>query len=478
MPKRKPSLYNTDTAYMGMSNESNANVTNGSGSDIELQKRKFNIMKLKEEWEMAEKMENLANTTFRIVTSSIAGTGGILSLLNVIYERLKSNGDTIKELIKATKDSNSDKKFVPLLIEIPETLLTNDDLNNECKKYLKFLERINELIKEDKKINTICIVLASFYIIITSVISILINAGTIKGYSKYDDLLLAISIIVIGWKWFAITILSKFERTFEKWMNYYLEPQKESYIAFFNFCLKTAFVAPITQAIFAVFLKPSRIYYCLSKRLYLVNRYDPDYSNRNIPVDLEKVDIERVSFFEDQKIKSDQIDQKLRFFGTKEERKNVYSKSLTEFKIVSNKSRSNSPLVIIIIIISYLYTLIFQIFFILALFLISIVVKALEGDIEQSEVSEKNGDKPLEVSESNNESSEVSENKPENKVSEAPKNKLKIKDNLGLIEKYITPALISINVDTKYQLMVESIEITKIQKEQIRSILCGISETA
>ncbi|CAG8517543.1 14254_t:CDS:2 [Gigaspora rosea] len=428
---------------------SNANATNGSGSDMELQKRKFNMMKLKEEWEVAEKrlkrrknlillnivaslialllgamlvyieVERLANTTFRIITSSVAGTGAILSLLNVIYERLRSNEDSIKELIKATKIIDSDQKFVPLLIGIPDELLT-EKLDKDCQKYLKFLERINELIKEEKKINATFIVLTSFYIIITSVISILINVDIIPHNSKYDDLILAISIIVIGWKWFTITILSKFERTFEKWVNYSLKPQGGLCGAFY-FCLITVFVAPIAQVIFIVILKPSRIYYCLSKRLYLVNRYDSDDSNRNI--DLEKVDIERVTFFEDQKIKIDQIDQRIRFFGTKEERKKVYSKGLTEVKIVSDKSKST-----------------------------------------------------LEGSESNNESPEVSENKPEIKVSE--NKKLIINDKPGLIEKYIIPTFILIKVETEYQILIESIEITKTQKEELRSILCGISATA
>ncbi|RIB25123.1 hypothetical protein C2G38_2031332 [Gigaspora rosea] len=453
---------------------------------MELQKRKFNMMKLKEEWEVAEKrlkrrknlillnivaslialllgamlvyieVERLANTTFRIITSSVAGTGAILSLLNVIYERLRSNEDSIKELIKATKIIDSDQKFVPLLIGIPDELLT-EKLDKDCQKYLKFLERINELIKEEKKINATFIVLTSFYIIITSVISILINVDIIPHNSKYDDLILAISIIVIGWKWFTITILSKFERTFEKWVNYSLKPQGGLCGAFY-FCLITVFVAPIAQVIFIVILKPSRIYYCLSKRLYLVNRYDSDDSNRNI--DLEKVDIERVTFFEDQKIKIDQIDQRIRFFGTKEERKKVYSKGLTEVKIVSDKSKSSykSPLVIFIIVIFYFYILIFQTFYILALFLISNVGKALEG------------------SESNNESPEVSENKPEIKVSE--NKKLIINDKPGLIEKYIIPTFILIKVETEYQILIESIEITKTQKEELRSILCGISATA
>ncbi|CAG8451691.1 4847_t:CDS:2 [Gigaspora rosea] len=488
-----------------MNNESIATKDNDF---LERQKRKFNIMKLKEEWEMAEKslrwrknliilnivaslialflgamliyieVKHLANTTFRIITSSVAGAGAILSLFNVIYERLKSNGDTIKELIKATKDINSDQKFVPLLIDIPDQLL-NDKLDEDCQKYLKFLERINELIKEEKKLNAIFIVLASFYIILTSVISILINIDIIPHNSEYDDLILAISIIVIGWKWFAMTILSKFERKFEKWMNYSLKPQEGPHGAFY-FCLKTAFVGPIAQAIFAILLKPSGIYYCLSNRLYLVNRY---YSKKNIEdeeitekINLEKVDPERITFFEYQKIKIDptikndqlfivdqtiknnqifKVDQKIRFFGTREEMEDVYFKGLeaiTGVNIVYDKSRSSNN-------------------------------KSSEASVNkpESKVSEnKPESKASEApkNKSNNESSEGSENNPESKVSEASENKLIIKDNLGLIEKYITPAFISINVDTKYQIMIESIEITKTQKEELRSILCGISTTA
>ncbi|RIB25112.1 hypothetical protein C2G38_2278571 [Gigaspora rosea] len=523
-----------------MNNESIATKDNDF---LERQKRKFNIMKLKEEWEMAEKslrwrknliilnivaslialflgamliyieVKHLANTTFRIITSSVAGAGAILSLFNVIYERLKSNGDTIKELIKATKDINSDQKFVPLLIDIPDQLL-NDKLDEDCQKYLKFLERINELIKEEKKLNAIFIVLASFYIILTSVISILINIDIIPHNSEYDDLILAISIIVIGWKWFAMTILSKFERKFEKWMNYSLKPQEGPHGAFY-FCLKTAFVGPIAQAIFAILLKPSGIYYCLSNRLYLVNRY---YSKKNIEdeeitekINLEKVDPERITFFEYQKIKIDptikndqlfivdqtiknnqifKVDQKIRFFGTREEMEDVYFKGLeaiTGVNIVYDKSRSSYKLpLVIFIIIFYFYILILQIFCILALFLII----ALKGNNKSSEASvnkpeskvseNKPESKASEApkNKSNNESSEGSENNPESKVSEASENKLIIKDNLGLIEKYITPAFISINVDTKYQIMIESIEITKTQKEELRSILCGISTTA
>ncbi|CAG8664913.1 15718_t:CDS:2 [Gigaspora rosea] len=355
-----------------MANESSANATNGSKPNIDLQKiqkiqkRKFNIMKLKEEWEVVERslkwrknliilnivaslivlflgamliyieVEHLADTTFRIITSSAAGTGAILTLLNVIYERLKSNGDTIKELIKAAKVCDSDQKFVPLLIDIPDQLLT-DDLDKDCQNYFKFLVRINELIKEEKKFNAIFIVLASFYIILTSVISILINIEIIPHICKYDDLILAISIIIIDPK------------------------GSDSYSDFFYFCLKTAFVAPISQAIFAKINGHKEI-----KK-----------------INLEKVDSER----------------KIRFFGTKEEIKYVYSKAL----------------------------------------------------------------------ENNNE--------PSSKVSEAFENKLIINDNLGLIEKYITPAFISMNVDTKYQIMIESIEITKDQKDKLSSILCGIYET-
>ncbi|KAF0520802.1 hypothetical protein F8M41_016086 [Gigaspora margarita] len=347
---------------------------------LELQKRKFNIMKLKEEWEVAEKrlkgrknlvmlnivaslivlflgailiyieVNHLANTTFRIITSSLAGVGAILSLLNVIYGRLKSNEVSIKELAKAAKVVESDKKFVPHLIGIPDELLINDDLDNECQKYLKFLERINELIKEEKKINAIFIVLTSFYIITTSAISILINMDIIPHNSKYDDLILAISIIVIGWKLFIITMSSKFERTFEKWPNYSLKPQEGPCSAFY-FCLITALVAPITQAILAVWLKPSGIYYCFSKRLYLVNRFDSEGKNIDLENDVD-VEFARVTFFEDQKIKIDQkfkVDQAIRFFGTKEERKNTDFKELraiTGVEIFSDKSKLNynSPL--------------------------------------------------------------------------------------------------------------------------------------
>ncbi|RIB25125.1 hypothetical protein C2G38_2166767 [Gigaspora rosea] len=365
-----------------MANESSANATNGSKPNIDLQKiqkiqkRKFNIMKLKEEWEVVERramliyieVEHLADTTFRIITSSAAGTGAILTLLNVIYERLKSNGDTIKELIKAAKVCDSDQKFVPLLIDIPDQLLT-DDLDKDCQNYFKFLVRINELIKEEKKFNAIFIVLASFYIILTSVISILINIEIIPHICKYDDLILAI-----------------INRYYSEKINGHKEIKK---------------------------------------------------------INLEKVDSER----------------KIRFFGTKEEIKYVYSKGLkaiTGVKIIydnpdnPDNSRSNykSPLVIFIIIISYLYILILEIFFILALFLISNVSIALENN-----------------------------NEPSSKVSEAFENKLIINDNLGLIEKYITPAFISMNVDTKYQIMIESIEITKDQKDKLSSILCGIYET-
>ncbi|CAG8674330.1 8643_t:CDS:2 [Dentiscutata erythropus] len=267
---------------------------------------KYTIMLLKEKWEEIEillKRRNNLNLikfvislfiilfgialfyifwkknisdTVHIITSSVLDSGGVLSLLNILAQKWQQNKDTVTSLVGAVNKIPllSDKVFMPALLQISDELI-NDKLVKKCKDYLRFLDRIKYLINAEKRDWVIIIAILSLYVIITSVISILIN-------SKHIDFILAISIIIIGCLCLYNIILSFFERIVEKMLNYTIEPPTSSdHIKMIIYTMGLIFLKPTIDAVITIL----SYYYIFSKRLYLIddNKFTLDDYGRILP---------------------------------------------------------------------------------------------------------------------------------------------------------------------------------------------------
>ncbi|CAG8492291.1 4510_t:CDS:2, partial [Scutellospora calospora] len=169
-------------------------------------------MNLQEEWEMAEKnlarrkslmlahisvssltiligiclllilKYNASNKILNIVTSSITATGGVLALIKAIADKA---ADNIKKFTNTIKFNGKEKENIPALINMKDEELKNLKTERH-ENYIKFLTRINYLIRLEKKFG-VCPVNISF-----------------PNIAQYAD----IGIIVSGTLWFINIILS------------------------------------------------------------------------------------------------------------------------------------------------------------------------------------------------------------------------------------------------------------------------------
>ncbi|CAG8691863.1 266_t:CDS:2, partial [Racocetra fulgida] len=161
-------------------NKEPTNLTTKSKEDIQVDK--YTIMLLKEKWEKVETLLkrrnnlNLINIvmssfvilfgiallymfwkknisdTVHIITSSVLASSGALALLNILGQKWKQNKDNVTSLVGVAKKIPlpSDKVFMPALLQIPDELI-NDKLVGKCKDYLRYLDRIKDLITIEKR---------------------------------------------------------------------------------------------------------------------------------------------------------------------------------------------------------------------------------------------------------------------------------------------------------------------------------------
>ncbi|CAG8817682.1 18242_t:CDS:1, partial [Gigaspora margarita] len=261
---------------------------------IKIRENKFILMTLKEEWEKAEKnialrksllighlsiafliiiigvvlyfieKYNATNQVLKILVSNITAAGGVLVLIKAFGERLASNKARITKIITVED------------IPLPKTT----DLQ-ECdwkglsierhQSYLKFLKRINHLIKLEKRLGVWFAILMSLYVIILAIISILFSINSDNLSSPYNVQYLTISIFVIGVLWLINIILSHYEGLFQFLKNiswgYLDKTNNKLNIYCYKICFTILYISTIL--IFA----PLAVYYKLMNRTYLINEH-------------------------------------------------------------------------------------------------------------------------------------------------------------------------------------------------------------
>ncbi|CAG8648858.1 20404_t:CDS:1 [Cetraspora pellucida] len=464
-------------------NESNPQQNNeptnpATKSQKDKQGDKYTIMLLKERWEEIEILLKRRNTlnlinfvvssfvilfgiallyifwkkniseTVHIITSSVLASSGVLALLNILGQEWKRNKDTVTSLVGVAKKIPlpSEKVFMPALLQIPDELI-NEELVSRCKDYLKFLDRIKYLINAEKRNGVVVIAILSLYVIITSVISILINSNIIILYinSVHIDFILAISIIIIGCLWLYNVTLSFFERTVEKMLNYTIEPPTSpDHIKLFNssdhikmiiYTMKFIFLKPTIEVVITILT----YYYIFSKRLYLID-------DKKFSLD----DYGKVSFFGNDDIVNEY---KVRIYGNKKSRRNKYRTiELIRSGIREFKNRLNFYSYILIVYLFLLYVP-----YTSATFLVYIITKFLPNE-------------GTNTSTSSYDNLHLGEDKEKN-LAEI----LEFGNPMNIAEKYVIYTFIlGFRMKTGFQFKIESTEITEKQREEIRSLLCGL----
>ncbi|RIB17104.1 hypothetical protein C2G38_2314796 [Gigaspora rosea] len=206
-------------------------------------------MHLKEEWEMAEQnlakrkslmlghvsaalitifigicllfisKYNFANKILTTVTSSITASGGILALITTLYNKASANKANITKFIEAMK-SVEKAENIPGLINMDENywkILKTERHEN----YIKFLSRINYLIRLEKKYGIWFGILMSLFIIILAGITFLENVSSLDFHMPNLSHYLAGGIIACGGLWLVNIILTHMIEIYETVSNWH-----------------------------------------------------------------------------------------------------------------------------------------------------------------------------------------------------------------------------------------------------------------
>ncbi|KAF0468319.1 hypothetical protein F8M41_025837 [Gigaspora margarita] len=231
-------------------NEKVMNMLNNEKSHelIKIREKKFILMHLKEEWETAEKnlakrkslmlghvsgasitiligtclllisKYNVANKILTIVTSSITASGGILALIMAIIHKASANEDNITKFIQILKSHEAVENIH--IIDMNDKELKSLKTERH-ENYIKFLSRINYLIRLEKKYSIWFVILMSLFVIILASITILVSVSPIDiplpNLSQY----LAGGIITCGILWLINIILSHLIGFYEAVSNWH-----------------------------------------------------------------------------------------------------------------------------------------------------------------------------------------------------------------------------------------------------------------
>ncbi|CAG8687670.1 12733_t:CDS:2 [Dentiscutata erythropus] len=228
----------------------------------------------------------------------------------------------------------------------------------------------------------------------------------------------------------------------EKMLNCTIEPPISSdHMKMIIYTLKFIFIKPTIEVVIAILT----YYYVFSKRLYLID-------DNNVTLD----DYGRVIFFGNKDIVEEY---KVRIYGNKKSRRKKYGTikligdGLSEFK----KRLDSSPYFYIII----AYLLLFYAPYSFVTFLGYMIIKILPN--EETNTSTSSHDKP--------QLEDDTEEKDIKNLAEI----LKFGNPMNIAEKYVIyTSIIVLRMKTGYQFKIESIEITEKQRNELRSLLCGL----
>ncbi|CAG8507434.1 983_t:CDS:2 [Cetraspora pellucida] len=222
-----------------------------SGDDLKrIREKKFILMRLKEEWEMAGHnlvnrkslmlghvaaasltvligisllviLEyNATNKVIKIAISSVTAAGGVLALIIAIKDKAAANKDYITKILQVMKNDGNEGSHELITIEENELI----DLKTERhENYIKFLIRINYLIRLEKRFGVWFVILMSLLVIVLAIITILVSVSPVDLPFPNLSIYLAIGIIISGAVWLINIILSHLIELFEIASNIHWE---------------------------------------------------------------------------------------------------------------------------------------------------------------------------------------------------------------------------------------------------------------
>ncbi|RIB10395.1 hypothetical protein C2G38_2106176 [Gigaspora rosea] len=139
------------------------------------------------------------------------------------------------------------------------------------QNYLKFLKRINHLIKLEKRLGVWFAIITALYVIILAIISILFSINSDNLSSPFNVQYLSISIFVIGILWLINIILSHYEGLFQFLKNINWGYLDKSNNKLDIYCYKICFAILYIPTI--LLFAPLACYYKLMNRTYLINEH-------------------------------------------------------------------------------------------------------------------------------------------------------------------------------------------------------------
>ncbi|KAF0468321.1 glycosyl hydrolase family 98 C- domain protein [Gigaspora margarita] len=286
---------------------------------IEIRETRFILMHLKEEWEMAEKnlakrkslmlghfsaasitillgiclllisKYNFFDKISTIVTSSITTSGSILVLIRALLNKASANKDNITKVIREIK-SGEKAENIPELIDLDKDELKILKIERH-QNYIKFLSRINYLIRLERKYGIWFVILMSLFILILASITILVNVSSIyfplPNLSQY----FAEGIIACGILWLINIILSHLTSFYENMSNWHwksadINGNMNLEGGLFRIFLFIAIIPGL------ILLAPISIFYMLMKRTYIIDEDARDNIDENKVDNGNKVDDE------------------------------------------------------------------------------------------------------------------------------------------------------------------------------------------
>ncbi|CAG8593473.1 3799_t:CDS:2 [Cetraspora pellucida] len=214
-----------------------------SSDDLKIiREKKFVLLRLKEEWELARHnlvnrkslmlghiaaasltvligiclliiLEyNATNKVLKIATSGVTAAGGILALIKSIMDKASANKDNITKILQVMKSDGKEGSHELITIEDKELI----DLKTERhENYIKFLTRINYLIKLERRIGVWFVILMSLLVIVLAIITIFVSVSPLDIPFPNLSIYLAIGIIVSGAVWLINITLSHLIEFFE-----------------------------------------------------------------------------------------------------------------------------------------------------------------------------------------------------------------------------------------------------------------------
>ncbi|RIB08225.1 hypothetical protein C2G38_2045338 [Gigaspora rosea] len=225
---------------------------------------------------------NVANKILTTATSSLAASGGILSLIMTIIHKVSANKDNITKFIQVIQPHEKAENMHIIDMNDKELKILKTERH---ENYIKFLGRINYLIRLEKRYSIWFIILMSLFVIILASITILASVSPIvfplPNLSQY----LAVGIIMCGVLWLINIILCHLIGFFETVSNWHRKSADDGGTMGFQGFLFRIFLVITTMPGFFL-LAPISIFYMLMKRIYVIEvdthkTYFEEYRTKN-----------------------------------------------------------------------------------------------------------------------------------------------------------------------------------------------------